>query len=70
MIGPPRGDSMVVGRRRWPVEEIAFKLVVLLVVIGVLGALIYDDRRTRKIREEEDRAAAEADSRKRADAGS
>jgi hypothetical protein len=52
------------------VEDIVFKIVLVLIIVAVLGALIYDDRRTRKIREAEDRAEVEADSRKRADAES
>lgn len=48
-------------------EEILFKVLLLLLVIGVLGALAYDDWRTRKLRQAEDRAAAEADNRERAD---
>jgi hypothetical protein len=39
------------------VAGILLEVFMLLVVLGVLAALAYDDRRTRRIREAEDRAA-------------
>jgi hypothetical protein len=48
-------------------EDILFKVIVVTLVLAFLGAIAYDDRRTRKMREEKDRAAKEADRREPVD---